>query len=709
MSRRSKRLGTAEQEEDRISTSSVESHILHRDSPVVRSLRKKATSIRNAPPTRQTTHHTYYSETTSYINKDGLISSVQETDYNGSEWGDSLVRKRVGLEGSYHSSSKNGLSEVQPTYDKSTSSSGYSSEEDYAGQPYPSENAAPISHWSRWIKAVGNLPALLFSFPGRMFGLLYWWLGTTWYRLTTSASLLDVFILTRHYGILKKALIILFLLLLFALAGLGLWRLFPFGLGGLNLIPSAFFSAKHKSEDGTIMKQDDLKSQGQSLYSEAELLSRMESLERKFQSAERSLNLLQQQGKVNPKEAEVSSGTALTREQIVQIFTDFSSDREAALMEGILQQGATMNKNELNNLREEQVGNIEAIQQKLHQIFKEMDEKILQLKRDLESSGSEELSKKLLLVERKIDGELVGIKDELNSIKRTQVDMSQRLESVPGQIKEARDEVELLFPKWFVSQMEADDGRIKQFSEIFLHRNELQQQLLDLEKKILAGIAADRKQWAAHAHTSIDKELQAGGLSGVSREEVNEIVNRALQRYSEDRIGLVDYALESSGASVINTRCSETYETKTALLSLFGIPLWYQSQSPRVILQPDLNPGNCWAFRGSQGYAVIRLSSSIRPTAVTLDHIPRSLSPKATISSAPKDFSVYGLVEEMQKEGTLLGNFTYNQYGESIQTFPIQGGDTSIFQLVELRIQSNWGHPEYTCIYRFRVHGESEV
>lgn len=92
------------------------------------------------------------------------------------------------------------------------------------------------------------------------------------------------------------------------------------------------------------------------------------------------------------------------------------------------------------------------------------------------------------------------------------------------------------------------------------------------------------------------------------------IVDQALKRYSEDRVGMVDYALESAGrwqgtghgggcfvgcrrsaypclplalpgASVINTRCSETYETKTALLSLFGIPLWYQSQSPRVILQ----------------------------------------------------------------------------------------------------------------------------
>lgn len=28
------------------------------------------------------------------------------------------------------------------------------------------------------------------------------------------------------------------------------------------------------------------------------------------------------------------------------------------------------------------------------------------------------------------------------------------------------------------------------------------------------------------------------------------------------------------------------------------------------------------------------------------------------------------------------------------------------YQVVELRISTNWGHPEYTCIYRFRVHGE---
>ncbi|XP_015686171.1 SUN domain-containing protein 2-like, partial [Protobothrops mucrosquamatus] len=124
-------------------------------------------------------------------------------------------------------------------------------------------------------------------------------------------------------------------------------------------------------------------------------------------------------------------------------------------------------------------------------------------------------------------------------------------------------------------------------------------------------------------------------------QQVHHIVNDALKRYSEDRIGMVDYALESGGASVISTRCSETYETKTALLSLFGIPLWYHSQSPRVILQPDVYPGNCWAFQGSQGFAVIRLSSRIHPTAVTLEHISKSLSPRGTIPSAPKDIAVF--------------------------------------------------------------------
>lgn len=52
-------------------------------------------------------------------------------------------------------------------------------------------------------------------------------------------------------------------------------------------------------------------------------------------------------------------------------------------------------------------------------------------------------------------------------------------------------------------------------------------------------------------------------------------------------------------------------------------------------------PGNCWAFRGAQGFLVVRLSMEVRPTSFTLEHIPKTLSPTGNITSAPKDFSVY--------------------------------------------------------------------
>jgi len=39
------------------------------------------------------------------------------------------------------------------------------------------------------------------------------------------------------------------------------------------------------------------------------------------------------------------------------------------------------------------------------------------------------------------------------------------------------------------------------------------------------------------------------------------------------------------GGSVVSIRCSQTFQPRTAQLSLFGIPLWYSTNSPRVAIQ----------------------------------------------------------------------------------------------------------------------------
>ncbi|XP_041642130.1 uncharacterized protein si:dkey-92f12.2 isoform X2 [Cheilinus undulatus] len=170
---------------------------------------------------------------------------------------------------------------------------------------------------------------------------------------------------------------------------------------------------------------------------------------------------------------------------------------------------------------------------------------------------------------------------------------------------------------------------------------------------------------------------------------------------------MADFALETQGASVISTRCSETYRIRSACVTLFGIPLWYPSESPRTVIQgyPVLLPGKCWAFHGVQGTLVISLSHPIRITHVTLDHLPRYNSPTGNIDSAPKDFEVYGMKNDTE-EGTLLGTFTYDEHGESTQTFKLPSPSDDVYRYVELRVLSNWGHVEYTCLYRFRVHGQ---
>ncbi|XP_035493356.2 SUN domain-containing protein 2 isoform X1 [Scophthalmus maximus] len=170
---------------------------------------------------------------------------------------------------------------------------------------------------------------------------------------------------------------------------------------------------------------------------------------------------------------------------------------------------------------------------------------------------------------------------------------------------------------------------------------------------------------------------------------------------------MADFALETQGASVISTRCSETYHIRSACVTLFGFPLWYPSESPRTVIQgyPVLLPGKCWAFNGVQGTLVISLSHPVRITHVTLDHLPRYNSPTGRIDSAPKDFEVYGTKSDTQ-EGTLLGTFTYNENGESTQTFQLPNPSDEVYRFVELHVLSNWGHVEYTCLYRFRVHGK---
>ena len=68
-------------------------------------------------------------------------------------------------------------------------------------------------------------------------------------------------------------------------------------------------------------------------------------------------------------------------------------------------------------------------------------------------------------------------------------------------------------------------------------------------------------------------------------QDVLQMIDLSLAKYSADKIGIFDFALENSGGSVILDRCSKTYTPSLATVSLFGFALWHVATSPKVIIQ----------------------------------------------------------------------------------------------------------------------------
>lgn len=188
--------------------------------------------------------------------------------------------------------------------------------------------------------------------------------------------------------------------------------------------------------------------------------------------------------------------------------------------------------------------------------------------------------------------------------------------------------------------------------------------------------------------------------------QTEQLIRRAIGLYDADKTNQTDYALESSGATIVTTRCTKSYLARNIQYSVDGLlPVFFTSNSPRVVIQPSLAPGECWSFAGWSGVLVVQLSRTIIPTSFTYEHVRKELTPDLHIDSAPKNFLIRSLKDVNDHEGLLLGEYEYDKDGEPLQQFEVQNPNPMPTNLIELVIQSNHGELQYTCLYRFRVHG----
>ncbi|XP_049546684.1 klaroid protein [Anopheles darlingi] len=283
-------------------------------------------------------------------------------------------------------------------------------------------------------------------------------------------------------------------------------------------------------------------------------------------------------------------------------------------------------------------------------------------------------------------------------------------------------------------QQDIPEGDLRTWiNGVFVAREHLEERLSELLREVKAERQSDIEQSAAQlmarigeqlrnemklrleeAHSANTKQPDHSGepsepsVGALTEKDVKRIVREALVIYDADKTGLVDYALETAGGQVLSTRCTENYKSHSAEFRIFGIPIWYPSNTPRTVISPTMEPGQCWAFQGFPGYLVIQLNTRVIVTGFSLEHISKLLVAQGSISSAPRAFTVWGLRELDDPEPVLLGSYEYrDQVGSSLQYFPVQNKQwQEPLQIVELRIESNHGNIHYTCLYRFRVHGD---
>jgi SUN domain-containing protein 1/2 len=232
---------------------------------------------------------------------------------------------------------------------------------------------------------------------------------------------------------------------------------------------------------------------------------------------------------------------------------------------------------------------------------------------------------------------------------------------------------------------------------------------------------------------------------------VNTLVESAVSKASRDRIARVDYAMYSGGGSIIPSLTSSTYEVKpdgmaAQILGMFTGQGTAIGRPPVTVLNHEDHNGHCWPFPGSRGQVGVMLAFPARITDFSIDHVAREVA--TDMRSAPRHMEVWGLVdgadnlekykawveqrehareqaelfgEEFEEEEfpkTLprgapfmrLAKFKYNAHSpKEVQTFPVAENIQKLgmdFGIVVLFVQSNWGREEFTCLYRFRVHGE---
>ncbi|KAJ1452829.1 UNC-like C-terminal-domain-containing protein [Pelagophyceae sp. CCMP2097] len=246
--------------------------------------------------------------------------------------------------------------------------------------------------------------------------------------------------------------------------------------------------------------------------------------------------------------------------------------------------------------------------------------------------------------------------------------------------------------------------------------------LIQTQKLVEAQVEKARQTFAEAISAKIAERRNAPLMSATCSEascseaDISALVDAALATFSADRVGQFDFALRATGASVETKLTSKAWTPSDSYLPT---SVWHAlgrdagiGRAEDALSQRNAF-GSCFAFAGDAGALTVRLAQRVVPRSVTVEHLhPLLCDPNVNTrcQSAPRQFRILGRPKSAEDEPVVLGGGEYDSSdaaASTVQTFELLFVDGRVFSLVTLEVLSNHGHADYTCVYRFRVHGDA--
>lgn len=302
-----------------------------------------------------------------------------------------------------------------------------------------------------------------------------------------------------------------------------------------------------------------------------------------------------------------------------------------------------------------------------------------------------------------------------------------------------------------VIRQEVEKMREFTIESIATLEEKMKQEFKSLEHKATSEFSQHNKK-EDNGENMLSKMLLNGSTLAL-----DSLIKKSIEKHYLHTISKPDFADLASGSRINSRLTSPGYDWKSKL------PLWERQwrtsldmigfgrmkvNPPSTAFNNDVALGSCWPFNGPSGHIGLSLASEMSPSDLGIVHINVDQSSNPT--SAPRRVSLWVEVndpelrkqvsllidqspsnvieaEQKQQQQGIMGlvfqqfkipeNYVkiltaeYDLLGnQEFQVFPVSAAVQQLgitTRNVLFNIESNWGHSEFTCVYRLRLFGHS--